>query len=256
MGAQFVELDDESRRILQEMANGYELQADDSSREEQAEEDAEAPLAEEETTAPVELVDPATRERPAPTGPVTTAARPPTVARAQQASPAPSWRIWVLSAAGLGAALGAGLWLGSATNEPAIPVAEMPRSEAPPEPEPAEPTAPVVAEPDETDLVHEWARAWSEQRVDDYLATYSARFEPPRGLHRTAWEERRRQRLLAPQRIQVTLASIEVEKLSDDSSRVRFVQEYESDKYHDVVRKILDLELVEGGWKILRESTE
>ncbi len=105
-------------------------------------------------------------------------------------------------------------------------------------------------------LVDEWARAWSEQRVDDYLDAYSARFTPDGGLDRAGWERRRRGRVLAPQRIEVALALVELEELGADSSRVRFVQAYESDSYRDVVRKVLELEREADGWKIVRESVE
>jgi hypothetical protein len=105
-------------------------------------------------------------------------------------------------------------------------------------------------------MVDEWARAWSEQRVDDSIATYSRRFTPPGGLDRPAWETQRRAPILKPRRVEVALALVELEELEPGRSRVRFVQAYESDSYRDVVRKVLDLELTERGWKILRERVE
>ena len=131
--------------------------------------------------------------------------------------------------------------------EPPVAVAESPREVS---------TVAADEEPEEVRAVTEWARAWSDQRVEDYLSAYGAGFRPQGALDRSAWESSRRARILAPQWIEVGLAFIEVEPLDGGRRRVSFVQAYESDSYRDVVRKVLVLEHDGAGWKIVRESVE
>ena len=43
--------------------------------------------------------------------------------------------------------------------------------------------------------VRRWASAWREQRVDDFLSSYSEAYVPPDGAERSAWEARRRNQI-------------------------------------------------------------
>ena len=261
MGVRFVELDDDSRRHVAELVAGDQTpggeQAELAAPEEPSRDEAPSATGGPETAA----------ARPAARGAAVAAAPPAAAAAgavptlpAGRAAAAPERRSrlpWILLVAALAAALAVAFWprpaartTASAGETPTRPAAESAAAEAP-----------VVAvepapEPGPADLVEEWARAWSEQRVDDYLATYSAGFEPDGGLGREAWQEQRRARLLAPRWIEVGLAFVEMEEIGPDRVRVRFVQEYESDSFHDVVRKFLDLGREADGWKILRESVE
>lgn len=154
----------------------------------------------------------------------------------------------------------------------ATPVARL-ESESPatPVPEPATPSAarvtppsaPVVpAEPiaefdaaGVVDMVRAWARAWSEQRADDYLAFYSEDFRPDAGGTRAAWTVQRRQRVLRPRFIEVELESIGVRQIAERRAQARFVQSYRSDRFSDRVTKTLDLVWEAGGWKIQGEMS-
>ncbi len=147
-----------------------------------------------------------------------------------------------------------------------VAVAEAAPEPAPPPPaaapaEAAEAAEVVVEEPEEPaeqplDLVASWGRAWSEQRVDDYLRLYAADFRPPGGLSREEWEEQRRARILRPERIELRLSAIAVEPIDDDRTLLSFDQSYLSDSYSDVVRKTLELVREEDGWRILEERVE
>lgn len=103
-------------------------------------------------------------------------------------------------------------------------------------------------------LVEAWARAWSDQRVEDYLDFYSERFEPTGGVGRSAWAERRRDRLASPGFIEIGVEEPEVVAWGEDRLTLRFVQSYRSDTYQDRVVKDLVLVREAGGWKILSES--
>ena len=100
--------------------------------------------------------------------------------------------------------------------------------------------------------VEAWARAWSEQRVDDYIACYADDYAPA-GMSHEAWIQQRRQRLLAPARISVRLADVEVTVIDAGRARVRFRQFYETESMNRRTTKIQELVRQPGGWKIVSE---
>jgi hypothetical protein len=117
--------------------------------------------------------------------------------------------------------------------------------------EPVEPAYPVAG-----DVTLNWASAWSQQRVDDYLGFYSSEFMPPNGASRKAWEAYRRERLEAPDSIEITITELTEEVLDADRTRVVFIQAYRAGSYSDVVRKTLVMTREEGTWRILSEQSE
>lgn len=164
------------------------------------------------------------------------------------------------------AALVTGLWIAALGCSPAAPP-EQAEDTAGAETTPAEPPAP---EPEWKQNLHKahptveaWAAAWADQDVDGYLSHYSPDFEVPGGLSREDWEAQRRQRLTAPSRISVTLDDLRTTGfntswLSGKKHQlvsVRFRQGYASNTYADEVTKVLQLEWLDGGWKIVTETT-
>ena len=140
---------------------------------------------------------------------------------------------------------------------PMVPAPSAPMA-APAEP-PASP--PTVADGGEVEreiwrTVQSWADAWSNQRVEAYLAFYDSRFLPPGGSSRSAWEDLRRRRLAAPEYIRISLALLEVERPSVDRAIAHFVQSYESDRFRDTVTKALELVSTEAGWRIVAERVK
>ena len=107
---------------------------------------------------------------------------------------------------------------------------------------------------DPLNAVREWARAWSEQRVDDYLGTYSSQFDPAGEMNRQEWESLRRTRILRASGIRVQVLLAEESEIGPGETRVSFVQAYRSDSYQDRVRKVLRLVWEEEVWKIVEEQ--
>ncbi|MEM7351315.1 MAG: hypothetical protein AAF657_10945 [Acidobacteriota bacterium] len=103
------------------------------------------------------------------------------------------------------------------------------------------------------DFVLDWARSWSEQRVDDYLAHYASNFRPPNGLGRGDWEAQRRQRISSPASIEVGVEQLEIVTVASRAAVATFVQSYRSATYKDRVAKLLDLVREGGEWRILEE---
>jgi len=105
------------------------------------------------------------------------------------------------------------------------------------------------------EVVARWSRAWQEQRPDDYAAEYVDGYRPPNGVSNEAWRQQRRERILAPGSIRVTVLDLEVEVLDSANAVARFRQIYESDRFGDVVRKTLRVQLEDGRWKIAGEDS-
>jgi uncharacterized protein (TIGR02266 family) len=121
---------------------------------------------------------------------------------------------------------------------------------------PVEVQEPVPELPSAGEAVRAWARAWSEQRVDDYLSSYSKEFVPPNDLSRSEWEASRRERLLAPASITLTLEALSEEEIATGRTRVTFDQSYETATYSDKVRKTVLLVWEDESWKIAVEESE
>lgn len=106
------------------------------------------------------------------------------------------------------------------------------------------------------DTVNGWSNAWSAQNVDGYLAYYASDFKPSNGLSRSRWEKRRRERLMKPRFIKITINNPDVFLVDPQSARFSFEQNYKSDSFSDAVRKTLMLKKIDGQWQILREYAE
>lgn len=98
-----------------------------------------------------------------------------------------------------------------------------------------------------------WANAWSDKHVEDYLSHYSADFKPENGLSLSAWKDLRTQRINTPARIKVTLSAVKI-SVNGDSATASFIQSYESTQLKDRVRKVLTLVKQNGQWLIISEK--
>ena len=104
-----------------------------------------------------------------------------------------------------------------------------------------------------TGAVRRWADAWSGQVVDDYLAAYSSRFRPARGISRSAWMTQRRERLSRPSFIKVGIDRLQIQFEGTELAKAVFQQAYQDETYRDAVTKTLVFEREDGAWKIVEE---
>ena len=120
---------------------------------------------------------------------------------------------------------------------------------------PLEPLTPSVGErPAIEQTVHDWATAWSQGRVADYLRFYGQAFRPANGKGRERWQVERRARLSGSSNIRVTLDELQVRLAGSRRAWVEFIQTYRSDSYQDKVRKLLEMRLEDDAWKIVEEQ--
>lgn len=124
------------------------------------------------------------------------------------------------------------------------------RSTAPPAPEAAPPVGDQIAF-----AIAHWADAWSRRDVDRYLAAYAPDFQPPRGESRQQWERQRRARIMGRTRIDIDIRDLAI-AVEGDVARVRFVQDYRSDKRRESTIKTLTLVKPERTWLIRQEESE
>jgi ketosteroid isomerase-like protein len=73
-----------------------------------------------------------------------------------------------------------------------------------------------------------WAKAWSANDVDGYLAHYAADFQTPKGVQRSNWEAQRKARIAKPRKIEVAIESPKVTFSQVNRVTVTFRQHYQS----------------------------
>jgi Flp pilus assembly protein TadD len=130
------------------------------------------------------------------------------------------------------------------------PPAAKPAAAGKPAPKPA------AAGTDEVvDVANAWAQAWSRKDVDAYLGFYAKDFRTPKGEPRADWEKGRRQRILAPKSISVTVDTPRVSREGESRAKITFRQAYKSDTLSSRGTKTLLLVKAEDGrWLIQQEQ--
>lgn len=133
------------------------------------------------------------------------------------------------------------------------PVAKAPAT--PPQQPAAKPQAEPVAPNQEAAVlaaVKDWAKLWSENDVEGYLAHYASDFDTPDGMSRKDWEAQRKARIAKPRKIQVELTALKV-KFDGDRALVTFRQRYRSDTFKADNTKTLIMVKSGDKWLIQQE---
>lgn len=138
------------------------------------------------------------------------------------------------------------------------PVVAKPEIKAPevkkPVVEPAEPKTAVNQEAALVTAANAWAKAWSAQNVEQYLASYASDFKASNGMSRKSWEKQRRQRVSAPKSIAVNLSGTKVKMMGADKAQVSFYQSYKANGKKRGTGKTLTMVNENGKWLIQREK--
>jgi len=101
--------------------------------------------------------------------------------------------------------------------------------------------------------VNGWAKAWSSKNADAYLAYYAPTFQVPGGEARANWETTRRDRIVRPKSIEVTVGSPKVSFDASGRAIVKFRQGYKSDALSTSGAKTLTLVKNNDRWQIVQE---
>jgi len=117
--------------------------------------------------------------------------------------------------------------------------------------------APVAVGPEATieRQVQSWAEAWSARDYAAYTAFYAPTFTPDGGLTREDWDQLRRSRITARERIHVDIQDLKIRLDGPDRAFAEFRQVYESQAFNDTTQKVLEMIKVNGKWLINRETS-
>ena len=99
-----------------------------------------------------------------------------------------------------------------------------------------------------------WADAWSRKDLDSYLASYAKDFVASGGRSLRQWERERRAQITGKAWIDVKIRDLDI-SVEGNLARVRFVQDYRSDKLRESGRKTLALVRADRGWLIRQEQS-
>ncbi len=105
-------------------------------------------------------------------------------------------------------------------------------------------------------MVKNWAQAWQDQSIDEYLSFYSPDFIPANGLSLAQWQQQRTERVSEPLYIKTVSSEVNVTELRGAFAQVQFRQKYTAARYQDQVIKTLQLERLQGKWLIVKESSK
>lgn len=147
---------------------------------------------------------------------------------------------------------------GKGSPDPAEPsIAATTTSAATDKPATASPKPAAQSAKTDTDAVlaavNGWATAWSSKNADAYLAYYAPGFLVPGGEARANWEATRRDRIVKPKLIQVTVGSPKISFDANGRAVVKFRQGYKSDTLNTSGAKILTLVKNSDRWQIFQE---
>jgi hypothetical protein len=101
-----------------------------------------------------------------------------------------------------------------------------------------------------------WAKAWSQQDVAAYIASYIDYYTPVNDQSHTSWLALRTSKLTKPKGIAVSLSDVSVRLLNKYHAVAHFTQAYKADHYSDEVSKTINLIRVGSQWKIASEETK
>jgi tetratricopeptide (TPR) repeat protein len=142
------------------------------------------------------------------------------------------------------------------TAEPAVADAAMPATTEKPATAAAKSAAPSAKADTDAVLaaVNGWAKAWSSKDANAYLGYYAPGFEVPGGEARANWEATRRDRIVKPKSIEVSVGSPKVSFDANGRAIVKFRQGYKSDTLSTSGAKTLTLVKNDDRWQIIQEK--
>jgi murein L,D-transpeptidase YafK len=106
---------------------------------------------------------------------------------------------------------------------------------------------------DVENFIYSWKDAWEKEDLDKYIICYDEDFRS-RGMDIAAWEEHRKKLNEEYRSLTIKISNLKIERISDNSARVTFMQNYTADSYKDIGNKELVLIKKDKDWKIKEEE--
>ena len=104
--------------------------------------------------------------------------------------------------------------------------------------------------------IKNWIHAWENQDLPTYFSYYANSFEPAEQRTREEWENFRKSRIMAPNKITIVLSQLNINFSNITTANVSFMQEYRADKKRFRTNKILKMVLENNIWKIQKENNK
>jgi len=136
-----------------------------------------------------------------------------------------------------------------------------PPESSPPESSPPESSQTVALPSKALDIevkaaLERWRSAWASQNLKAYFAAYSGHFNSGKNYASlAAWKFDRRKSIGDKKYIRIGISNIKISPLEQNRARVEFDQHYETGKLKHNDFKLLLMEKMPSGWKIIREMT-
>lgn len=149
----------------------------------------------------------------------------------------------------------------AASSPPTTAPSKPAKLQAPPVSVPADATASLSPSSNEAIqrsakfALEEWSKAWEKKDVDAYLGAYAQDFVPNDGKTRSQWASERKSRILNKGQINIQLSQIDVKAVSAQTVKIRFRQNYRSDKLSVSSIKTIEMKKVGDRWLITSERS-
>lgn len=105
-----------------------------------------------------------------------------------------------------------------------------------------------------TAALNNWALAWSNQDIDEYITAYVINYTPTGFTRHSRWKQQREKRIKKASDISVEVKDISLEALSKQLVLARFKQRYASQQFNDTTNKQILLRYDGNTWKIAHEE--
>ena len=104
-------------------------------------------------------------------------------------------------------------------------------------------------------IINDWSTAWENKDVESYLSYYTSDYTSEYFDSHQLWKKDRENRIKNKSSIKILISNIDIEFNIEESeiAFVKFIQNYESDKYKDSVTKKITLIKENNNWKIANE---
>jgi hypothetical protein len=107
-----------------------------------------------------------------------------------------------------------------------------------------------------TELVDQWASAWSNKNFDAYSSFYGERFKIGPFRSKASWLKFRKPRIVGRSAIEVTVKDVQVELGEPGVAKVSFIQNYVSGALKQETLKMMTVVQESGAWRIVSEEVK
>jgi murein L,D-transpeptidase YafK len=146
---------------------------------------------------------------------------------------------------------------------PAAPAATAPNAKerasdskpAPPERAPAASAEEAELTQAATQALQMWAQAWEKKDMDRYVKSYVPGFTPSDGKSHAEWVKDRQDRILSKGQIKIQISQVEATLVNKNTIKLRYRQNYQSDKLKVSSVKLIEMKLQDQRWLITKERS-